>query len=392
MDTAECTHALLASLLTSAMDGIIVIDQNHRIALFNAAAEAIFRCPARDAIGLPLNKFVPARYREAHERHVVHYTKNGATTRSMHAPGIVAGLRADGEEFPLEATLTRGTMNGNEYCAVILRDITERLKTEALAQALAKEQAEAAVRLYRHELFLAAGIQQRLMSSELPQVPFATVRGRSLPCEEIGGDFFDVLDTPSGLVVTISDVCGKGITAALMAATIQGMVNAQLSSRVPLAEIAAGINRFLCRKGLRENYATMIIVNLQPGGRFEYVNCGHVPPLLVRGGQTEWLNGGNLPLGLFADVVYEPGYCDLERGDTLLLVTDGITEAASENGECFSDQGVHRNLPSQEDRFAYFLTAFDQFRGRAPLTDDCTVVEVKYRGEAVCANFLAAAV
>ena len=98
--------------------------------VFNAAAEKIFGCPAADAIGYPLDRFLPAQYREAHRNHVHRFGNTGETSRSMYSPGTLMGLRANGEEFPLDATISQATIAGEKLYTVILRDITQRKQAE----------------------------------------------------------------------------------------------------------------------------------------------------------------------------------------------------------------------------------------------------------------------
>jgi PAS domain S-box-containing protein len=113
------------------MDGIITVDHNQRIVMFNKAAEEIFCCPASEAIGQSLDRFIPERFREVHRAHVADYAATGRTTRSMYSPATLTGLRADGEEFPVEITLSRVNVGGNQLYTAILRDITVRKQTEA---------------------------------------------------------------------------------------------------------------------------------------------------------------------------------------------------------------------------------------------------------------------
>ncbi|MGW8183049.1 MAG: PAS domain-containing sensor histidine kinase [Burkholderiales bacterium] len=119
----------LHGILQSAMDAIITIDDQHRIVLFNAAAERIFRCPASRAVGGPLERFIPERFRDVHREHIRHFRDQGITTRRMGDEFVLHGLRADGEEFPLEASISRTEAAGRSLLTVILRDITERART-----------------------------------------------------------------------------------------------------------------------------------------------------------------------------------------------------------------------------------------------------------------------
>lgn len=122
----------LESILHSAMDAIITIDEEHRILLFNESAERMFQCPAREAIGQTLNKFIPARFRDAHRQHVEGFGRSGVTSRRMGELGTVTGLRGNGEEFPVEAAISHISVEGKNFYTVILRDITERKRAERL--------------------------------------------------------------------------------------------------------------------------------------------------------------------------------------------------------------------------------------------------------------------
>ncbi len=240
-------------------------------------------------------------------------------------------------------------------------------------------QAEEAARRYQQELAIAASIQQRLMAVTIPEVPFARLSGRNLSCKEIGGDFFDAVNTEDGLTVVLADVSGKGVSAALLASTLQGMIYSQLIARMPLTEIVAAVNRFFTHKHIGEKYATVIIARIRQDGELEYVNCGHVPPLLVCNHEIIRPSHGNLPVGLLADAVYESDRYDLHPGDRLVLVTDGVTEAENASGDFFDNErleAVAAKSGTLEDIFA----AVANFCAGTPLNDDCTVVEMLYTG------------
>jgi PAS domain S-box-containing protein len=120
----------LAGVIGSAMDAIITVDEEQRIILFNAAAERMFLYPAEDALGQPLDRFIPARFRPAHKGHIQDFSRTHVTRRSMGALGALFGLRADGEEFPIEASISQIESDGQKLLTVILRDITERKRAE----------------------------------------------------------------------------------------------------------------------------------------------------------------------------------------------------------------------------------------------------------------------
>ncbi|HUK26089.1 MAG TPA: SpoIIE family protein phosphatase [Terriglobales bacterium] len=263
----------------------------------------------------------------------------------------------------------------------VSNDILRAIATEAasLIENARLVQAEEAARRYQQELAIAASIQQRLMAVTIPEVPFAQLKGKNLSCKEIGGDFYDAVNTKEGLAVVLADVSGKGVSAALLASTLQGMIFSQLSAGMELTEIVAGVNRFFTHKHIGEKYATLIVARVRRDGELEYVNCGHVPPLLVCSHEVIRPAHGNLPVGLIADATYESDRCQLRPGDRLVLVTDGVTEAENARGDFFDNERletVAAKSGTMEDIFA----ALARFCGGTPLSDDCTVVELQYTG------------
>jgi PAS domain S-box-containing protein len=125
------TRLHLQGIIQSAMDAIITVDDEQHVVLFNQAAEKMFQCSAVDAIGSPLERFIPSRFRGAHHRHVHAFGQSGATSRKMGQLGTVTGVRADEEEFPIEAAISHFTVEGKKHYTVILRDVTERDRLSA---------------------------------------------------------------------------------------------------------------------------------------------------------------------------------------------------------------------------------------------------------------------
>lgn len=124
------SESRLNGILQSAMDAIIAVDDRQNVVLFNKAAEEMFQCPAAEAIGQSIGRFIPARFREAHHDHVKRFGRSGTTNRRMGLLGAVTGLRADGEEFPAEASISQIAVGGSKYFTVILRDISARERIE----------------------------------------------------------------------------------------------------------------------------------------------------------------------------------------------------------------------------------------------------------------------
>ena len=118
--------ARLEAIVQSAMDAIITVNDKQRIVLFNVAAEQMFGCSRSEAINQPLERFIPARFRDAHRAHVKRYVHTGDTSRRMGLQSVLRALRADGTEFPIEASISRARVGGQHLLTVILRDITDR--------------------------------------------------------------------------------------------------------------------------------------------------------------------------------------------------------------------------------------------------------------------------
>lgn len=136
----------LAAIIDSAMDGIISVDENQRIVLFNPMAERLFGCRAQEAVGQPIDRFIPHRFRDAHRSHIRTFDLSGTTTRTMGRLGAVNGLRADGKEFPIEASISQTQTDGRRLYTVILRDISERKQAEQ-ALRVSEEQLKEAQRI-----------------------------------------------------------------------------------------------------------------------------------------------------------------------------------------------------------------------------------------------------
>jgi len=258
-------------------------------------------------------------------------------------------------------------------------DILHVIATEAasLIENARLVQAEEEARRYQQELSIAARIQKQLMKVKIPEVPFAKMDGRNLQCKEIGGDFYDAVNTKDGLAVVLADVSGKGVSAALLASTLQGMIYSHLISGMSLLDVVNAVNRFFAEKMGGEKYATLLLVRLRRDGDLEYVNCGHVQPLLVCAGEVMRPPHGNVPVGLLADATFESARCQMKSGDRFLLVTDGVTEAENAMGDFFEDfrlEAAAAKSPTLDGIFS----AVSAFCSGTPLSDDCTVVELCY--------------
>jgi serine phosphatase RsbU (regulator of sigma subunit) len=283
----------------------------------------------------------------------------------------------------------RITLNSKDELGQFARSfntMTERLHLARKELTAANEELERRNQEIRErqaqELNMAATIQQGLMAVRIPELPFASIRARNISCTQIGGDFYDVVPVENGVAVIICDVSGKGISAAIMASMLQGMIRSELAAKVPLDVIATEANRFFTQRDVAGKYATLCIVFLHPDGTCEYVNCGHVAPVLVDSeGGIQRLTSNNAPVGLLPMMEFGMLRCELNTGDRLVLVTDGVTEAASSDDSEFGDQRLEVAAVAS-DAFETLFSEVSKFCGENPLNDDCTVVEIVYSGAA----------
>jgi sigma-B regulation protein RsbU (phosphoserine phosphatase) len=251
-----------------------------------------------------------------------------------------------------------------------------RLYTEATEKA----------RLER-ELRIAAEIQRSLLPE--PRYVGAGVEAAadSVPCQAIGGDFFDYLTLSDGSFgFALGDVAGKGPPAALLAAKLQGIFTAQASSSLSAAETMAGVNQALIRRAIEARFATMMYGIVSPTGTLTYCNAGHNPPfLLTRSGAVRRLDQGGLVLGLFQHAAYDEESLQLYSGDVLVVFSDGVSEALSASGEEFGEDRILTCFQPyiQDDPpalLARLLGVVHEFTKGAVQSDDVTALVLRYSG------------
>src|SRR5208282_5052971 len=357
LDDKTISHSILEESMRSNSE-FLLTDTSQSLDL--AGRQSIVAYDLRTVVCIPLRKLQ------------VQATRDAQTP----APGTAAAAQAMGALY-VDSRFASRDISG------VGQDILHVIATEAasLIENARLVQAEEESRRYQQELSIAASIQQRLMQVKIPEVPFARLRGKNLSCKEIGGDFYDAVNTKEGLAVVLADVSGKGVSAALLASTLQGMIYSHLSSGMPLLDVVSAVNRFFTEKLVGEKYATVLLARLRRDGDLEYVNCGHVQPLLVCAGEVMRPPHGNVPVGLLADATFESARCQLNSGDRFILVTDGVTEAENAMGDFFEDsrlEAAAAKAPTLEGIFS----AVSEFCAGNPLNDDCTVVEIIYSSAA----------
>jgi sigma-B regulation protein RsbU (phosphoserine phosphatase) len=200
------------------------------------------------------------------------------------------------------------------------------------------------------ELKTAAEVQHALLSRGPWRTNGYEVAGDSIACRMIGGDFFDCIDLPSReLAVVFGDVSGKGPAAALLAAMLQGIFSADAPKASGPAAALRRANEVLIERRLETQFATVVYVVLHADGRLAYSNAGHNPPVLLSGGEIKRLTTGGPILGVFRDAEFHEETLRLRPNATLVMFTDGITEATDRSGEEFGEQRLLATLGDRSD-------------------------------------------
>jgi serine phosphatase RsbU (regulator of sigma subunit)/pSer/pThr/pTyr-binding forkhead associated (FHA) protein len=276
----------------------------------------------------------------------------------------------------LDSRLRTSTLNR------VGRDILNAIASEAanLLENARMVQAERAADLLRNELDIAASIQQSLIARETPTFPYATISARTSQCTEVGGDFYDIIPLSNGVddgfIAIVADVSGKGMSAALLASIIQGMMYAQVKGCTTLVDAFATVNAFLCSRVSGQKYVTLLALHFRPNGEVEFVNGGHVPPFLVlEDGTTQAISDGDVPVGLIPGAHFHSIRLTVPPKARLVMLSDGITETEDPNGEQFGATRLPQELASSDPMHAVFA-AMHQFSNGAPPHDDCTLLVI----------------
>jgi phosphoserine phosphatase RsbU/P len=235
------------------------------------------------------------------------------------------------------------------------------------------------------QINIARGIQQALLPRDFREYPHLAVSGINTPCLSVGGDYFDVFPlSDNRTAFLIADVSGKGLGAALLTTMLQGALSGMTMGTDP-AQLFNHVNRFLCNHSEVGRYATMFFGVLDDQGGLDYINAGHPSPFLIRKGVAEEaFTEGSYPVGLVPEAEYTTAAVKLEPGDTLVLFSDGVTEAMDPDDQLFGASRLQEVLAGitdtpLEEIQRRVLESVENFSRGAPQTDDVTLLLVRYR-------------
>ncbi|MBB5056164.1 sigma-B regulation protein RsbU (phosphoserine phosphatase) [Granulicella aggregans] len=237
------------------------------------------------------------------------------------------------------------------------------------------------------ELELAREVQERMFPQRIPAIPGATIAGRCVSAQAVGGDYYDIFLTVDGdICFALGDVSGKGISSALLMATLRASLRTLiLDNDLSPTQLVFKLNRLIHEASAENRFATFAVFFYKPRSRsLTYVNAGHNPPLLLRGKEVIRLESGGPVLGLFPDCTYEQETIQIEPGDLLLVYSDGVTESINPAGDEWCEEGLiaamrHRRKGATavvEDVFK----SLQVFAAGTPQPDDITLLAFEADG------------
>ena len=280
-------------------------------------------------------------------------------------------------------------LDSREKGSLSSRAIQLGLETLAAEAAVAIENA----RLYREsqekvrlkrELHTAYEFQQGLLPTAPPTHDYFSAAAEMVPCLSIGGDFFDYLDLDGSFGFVLGDVAGKGAAAGLLGARVQEIFAMRAPGADPAPTLAT-INTAMVKKGLEARFVTIFYGILTPDGELTYCNAGHNPPLLVGKSGVRRLTTGGLIVGLFEEAEYEQEVVTMSRGDTLVIFSDGVSEATNAEGTELGDERLLKCVQAcasdvePHELVERVLSGVREFTVGEPQSDDITVLVVRYR-------------
>jgi sigma-B regulation protein RsbU (phosphoserine phosphatase) len=240
-------------------------------------------------------------------------------------------------------------------------------------------------RIMQRDLSQAAEIQGRMLPDKAPTVPGTDLAGFNVPCRTVGGDYYDFFPYSDGRVaLALGDVSGKGMPASLMMMALHARVQVLAEDPGNLAGFMTRLNKATCAKCPSNRFITFFFcVFDSKTGELTFANAGHNPPIVIRAsGEAEMLEGGGCVLGILPIAPYSEMRIQLQKGDMLVLYSDGVTEANDVNQNEYDEERfievlkAHRTEPASEIVKAV-TQSLAEFAAGAPQADDITLVVAK---------------
>jgi phosphoserine phosphatase RsbU/P len=233
--------------------------------------------------------------------------------------------------------IAQGTFGLCESCHDTIE--AERLLADPLVQFCLDHLSSAEQRALESDLSLAARIQRGLLPKPGLAPPGWDVQYHYQPAGMVSGDYCDLFETDGGLLLMLGDVSGKGVAASMLMSHLHATFRSLAEGSLPLDRMVEDANRIFCESTLAGQFATLVVGRVAHDGSVEFVNAGHLPVLHIHGDGVTPKDATGMPLGMFCTTRFPVHRLTLAHGDTLLLYTDGLTEARNRAGV---EYGLHR--------------------------------------------------
>jgi len=245
-------------------------------------------------------------------------------------------------------------------------------------------QREIEKRRLEEQIEIARNIQMGLFPKEFPSHEHFDIDGQSAPARQVGGDYYDVIQSEDGAIIgCIADVSGKGLPAALIMSSFRSMFRVSGKISNDMGKLAAQFDKMIHEDFETGRFITSIIFRISPNGYMEYVNAGHDPLYILRGNKIIKLESTGTPLGILGEGWYEVGKFQLEKNDLIVAYTDGVVEARNIKGEEFGFEQlqeiiIRNRYLKASDIVDKIMNAVFEFSSGTVQHDDTTVLVVKF--------------
>lgn len=387
-------HAKVQAIITNIFDAVIIINEQGVIESLNPAAEKIFGYSESDIIGKNVKLLMPEPFSSEHDRYIKNYLNSGIPKILGKNRREVPGLRVSGEVFMMDLITSEMRVDDHLKFIGIIRDITDYKKAEGEMNRLRQAESQL-LKTIQSELTVAATVQMNMLPKcyyLFPQYPQVKAYGIMRAAKEIGGDFYDAFAVDSEhIAIAIGDVSGKGIPAALFMMETMALLRSKITKPRRFSKALHSINRLLCENNETNMFVTLFVGLLNvTNGELRYINGGHNPPLIAQKDSAfTILNVPSNPLlGVYDEANYDVAHIQLKEGDTLILYTDGVTEAENNQQDFFSLSRTIDTLnfiSKGSDVRALVNNLCDEisnFCGNQTQSDDLTVFALRYSSNA----------
>jgi len=233
-----------------------------------------------------------------------------------------------------------------------------------------------------NDLTLAGNIQRALLPGNEISSPGWKISYHYEPAGPVSGDYCDLIDTPAGLLFLLGDVSGKGVAASMLMSHLNATFRSLAAANLPIDHMAEAANRIFCKSTLAGHYATLIAGRAAESGAVEFVSAGHLPLLHVHSNGASAYGATGVPLGMFCDSRFTAHTLLLQPGDSLLLYTDGLTEARNPSGDEYGIERITRLAArnaalAPEHLLANCLTDLRGYIGSAKRHDDLSLLALR---------------